>query len=36
VLAELGAPTTEVFLAPAAGGAVSHTLGELLPRAFKF
>jgi cytidine deaminase len=34
VLAELGAPTTEVLLASPAGAAVTHTLGALLPRAF--
>ena len=36
VLAELGAPTTEVLLAAPAGDAVDHTLGALLPNAFTF
>jgi len=34
VLAELGSPATEVLLASAAGNAVTHTLGALLPNAF--
>jgi cytidine deaminase len=36
VLAELGAPTTEVLLASPAGAPETHTLGALLPRAFTF
>jgi cytidine deaminase len=35
VLAELGAPTTEVVLASPAGGATTLTLDALLPQAFK-
>ena len=34
VLAELGAPTTEVLLAAPAGEPDDLTLGTLLPRAF--
>ena len=34
VLAELGAPATEVLLASAAGHTVTHALGALLPDAF--
>jgi cytidine deaminase len=34
VLAELGAPTTRVLLAPPAGAARETTLGALLPEAF--
>ncbi|HVV52618.1 MAG TPA: cytidine deaminase, partial [Polyangia bacterium] len=34
VLAELGAPDTEVLIAGPSGGAERTTLGDLLPRAF--